>query len=63
MARTDDGSYNTIVFDDIFCCPIRSLAWNKQYYESHPGKIAVATGGANELTCVDCGTNQHDYRK
>ncbi|MFM7982280.1 MAG: hypothetical protein ACKPKO_23470, partial [Candidatus Fonsibacter sp.] len=41
------------VFDEIFFCSVRHLAQSRQDRHSH--------GDTNELECIDCITNQHDY--
>ena len=33
----------------------------KKYCESNLNNIVVATGGTNQLGCIDCITNQHGY--
>ena len=63
MAKFDDSGYDTIVFDKIFLCSVRNLARIKRYCESNPEKIVVATGGTNQLECIDCITNQNDCDK
>ena len=61
MARFDDSVYDTIVFDEIFFSSVRKLARIKRYCEANPDKIVIATGDTNQLECIDCITNQHDY--
>ncbi|MFM7978711.1 MAG: hypothetical protein ACKPKO_05295, partial [Candidatus Fonsibacter sp.] len=61
MAKFDDSGYDTIVFDEIFFCSVRHLARIKRYCDNNPDKIVVATGDTNQLECIDCITNQHDY--
>jgi len=61
MAKFDDSSYDTIVFDEIFFASVRKLARIKRYCDEHPDKIVIATGDTNQLECIDCITNQHDY--
>ena len=34
----------------------------KKYCESNLNNIVVATGGTNQLGCIDCITNQHGVR-
>ncbi|MFM7984787.1 MAG: hypothetical protein ACKPKO_36240 [Candidatus Fonsibacter sp.] len=57
----DDSGYDTIVFDEILFCSVRNLVRIKRYCDSNPDKIVVATGDTNQLECIDCITNQHDY--
>ena len=61
MAKFDDSPFDTIVFDEIFFSSVRKLARIKRYCEEHPEKIVIATGDTNQLECIDCITNQHDY--
>jgi hypothetical protein len=61
MAKFDDSVYDTIVFDEIFFSSVRKLARIKRYCDEHPDKIIIATGDTNQLECIDCITNQHDY--
>ena len=61
IAKFDDGSYDTIVFDEIFFSSVRKLAKIKRYCDEHPAKIVIATGDTNQLECIDCVTNQRDY--
>ena len=63
MAMFDDSVYDTVVFDEICFCSVRKLAKIKQYCESHPENIDLATGDTNQLQCIDCITNQHIYHK
>jgi hypothetical protein len=61
MAKFDDSPFDTIVFDEIFFCSVRKLARIKRYCDANPDKIVIATGDTNQLECIDCVTNQHDY--
>lgn len=61
MAKFDDSPFDTIVFDEIFFSCVRKLAKIKRYCEERPEKIVIATGDTNQLECIDCITNQHDY--
>jgi hypothetical protein len=61
MAKFDDSAYDTIVFDEIFFSSVRKLARIKRYCDANPDKIVIATGDTNQLECIDCITNQHDY--
>ncbi|MFM7984884.1 MAG: hypothetical protein ACKPKO_36745, partial [Candidatus Fonsibacter sp.] len=61
MAKFDDSVYDTIVFYEIFFCSVRRLARIKRYGDNNPDNIVVATGDTNQLECIDCITNQHDY--
>ena len=42
-------------------CSVWRLARITRYWESNPDKVVVAAGHTNQLECIDCITNQHDY--
>ncbi len=61
MAKSDDASYNVIVFAELYFANIVMLAKIKFYSENNPDTIILATGDATQLDTIGLVSNQIDY--
>ena len=57
----DSSGYDVVVFDEIYFCDIRKLAKIKQFVETNPDKIIIATGDTSQLEPIDSLTNTYEY--
>ena len=61
MAKFDDTSFDTIVFDEIYMSDMNKLARIKKYCDENPDKIIIATGDTSQLEPINSLSNQFDY--
>jgi hypothetical protein len=61
MSKFDSSGYDVIVFDEIYFSDIQKLSKIKQYSETYPDKILVATGDVSQLEPINPLTNTQDY--
>jgi hypothetical protein len=61
ISKFDDKPYDVIVFDEIYFASVRMLAKIRRYSESHPEKIILATGDADQLETIGLVSNRIDY--
>ena len=61
MSKFDSSSYDVIVFDEIYFSCIKKLAKIKQYCDSNPDKIIIATGDTKQLEPIEKLSNQINY--
>jgi hypothetical protein len=63
MSKFDSSGYDVIVFDEIYMSCILKLRKIKQYSESNPDKIIIATGDTCQLEPIDKLSNTMSYEK
>lgn len=61
MSKFDSSDYDVIVFDEVYLSCIKKLTKIKQYCDSHPEKIIIATGDTKQLEPIEKLSNQIDY--
>ena len=61
MAKFDDTSFDTIVFDEIYMSDMHKLARIKKYCDENPDKVIIATGDTSQLEPINSLSNQFDY--
>ena len=62
MKKFDDSLFDVIVFDEIFKCPISILTRIKNYVETHPDKIILATGDTDQNKPVETLSTEIDHK-
>jgi hypothetical protein len=60
VSKFDASTYDVIVFDEIYFANIRMMVRIRSYCLANPDKIVVATGGTNQLECIDLIANNID---
>ena len=61
MSKFDASDYDVVVFDEIYFSDIQKLSKIKQYSDTYPDKILVATGDVSQLEPINALTNTQDY--